>query len=312
MPTRIRNLAPLDHPILKQRRLPDWLKKDLRQGKNAANTTNLLEDLKLNTICESGKCPNKNECYSQNTATIMILGEQCTRNCHYCAVKPGKPTTVDADEPKRVLEAVQRLGLEHVVITSVTRDDLPDEGVNQFARTILLLREYNPGLIIEVLTPDFRQNQDLAVQTLAELPIDIFNHNIETVRSIHKSMRPQGGYDLSLNMLKKMHQSQSRAVIKSGAMLGVGEMDADVLEMMKDLRSVGCAMLTLGQYLQPTKAHREIHRFIAPNEFETYKTIAFQMGFQLVEAGPFVRSSYHAKNSFEKLKTILAQKYQSK
>lgn len=288
------------------RRLPDWLRKDLSPGKKATATTELLSDLKLNTICESGKCPNKNECYSQNTATIMILGEQCTRNCHYCAVKPGKPTAVDPNEPERVLEAVRRLGLEHVVITSVTRDDLPDEGIGQFIQTIQLLRNFFPGLIIEVLTPDFRQNQTAAIDILSKLPIDIFNHNIETVRILHKSMRPQGGYDLSLNLLKGMNDSASKAVIKSGAMLGVGETEKDIFEMMKDLRAAGCTMLTLGQYLQPTKAHRNVDRFVSPEEFNFYKEAAFNMGFELVDAGPFVRSSYHAKDSFEKLRRILS------
>lgn len=286
-------------------RLPDWLRKSLSTGHQAAQTDELIADLKLNTICESGRCPNRNECYSQKTASFMILGDRCTRNCHYCSVAPGKPLPPDTAEPAHLAEAVHRLGLEHVVVTSVTRDDLEDEGLGHFEQVAHALRARVPNLILEVLTPDFKRDQERAVRVLTKLPIDIFNHNIETTRSIHKRVRPQGGYDLSLNLLKRMRQTAPDRITKSGAMLGLGETREEVLQMLEDLRSAGCRMLTLGQYLQPDRTACPVERFVTPEEFNEYRSAAEGMGFELVESGPFVRSSYHAKDSFVKLRALM-------
>lgn len=286
-------------------RLPEWLRKSLSSGHQAAQTDALIGDLSLNTICESGRCPNRNECYSQKTASFMILGDRCTRNCHYCSVAPGKPLPPDPAEPANLAEAVHRLGLEHVVVTSVTRDDLEDEGLGHFELVARALRARVPNLILEVLTPDFKRDQERAVAALIKLPIDIFNHNIETTRSIHKRVRPQGGYDLSLNLLKRMRQSAPDRITKSGAMLGLGETREEVLQMLADLRDAGCRMLTLGQYLQPDRTACPVERFVTPEEFDEYRSEAEQMGFELVESGPFVRSSYHAKDSFVKLRSLM-------
>lgn len=288
-------------------RLPVWLRKSLSTGQQAAKTDELISELGLKTICESGRCPNRNECWSQKTASFMILGDRCTRNCHYCSVAPGKPLHPDPNEPEHLAEAVARLGLDHAVVTSVTRDDLEDEGLEHFRQVTAALRRRNPGLILEVLTPDFKRDQDRAVRALAEMPIDIFNHNIETVRSVHRRVRPQGGYDLSLNLLRLVAERQPHRITKSGAMLGLGETRDEVLEMLADLRRAGCRMLTLGQYLQPDKTACPVERFVAPEEFADYKTAAEQMGFELVESGPFVRSSYHAKDSFDKLRRWMAE-----
>jgi len=262
-------------------------------------------DLDLNTICRSGRCPNRNECYSQKTATFMIMGDLCTRNCHDCSVRPGKPLPLDAQEPARIVEAVRRLGLKHVVITSVTRDDLPDEGIGHFNEVIHGLRSLDPGLILEVLTPDFRRDPERASRAFSGLPIDIFNHNIETVRAHHRRVRPQGGYDLSLRLLNEVHQLNPRLIMKSGAMLGLGESEDDVRQMLEDLRDHGCQMLTLGQYLQPDRTACPVVRYVPPEEFDLYRKMAEAMGFLIVESGPFVRSSYHAKSSFEKLLHLL-------
>lgn len=286
-------------------RLPDWLRKSLSAGHQAARTDSLIGDLKLNTICESGRCPNRNECYSQKTASFMILGDRCTRNCHYCSVAPGKPLPPDEGEPGRLAEAVSRLGLAHVVITSVTRDDLEDEGLGHFKKVVEALRASTRGLILEVLTPDFKRDPKRAAEALAALPIDIFNHNIETVRSVHKRVRPQGGYDLSLDFLRLMRRTAPDRITKSGAMLGLGETREEVLEMLRDLRAAGCQMLTLGQYLQPDRTACPVERFVPPSEFDEYRSFAEAMGFALVESGPFVRSSYHAKDSFAKLRHLM-------
>lgn len=286
-------------------RLPEWLRKNLSSGHQAARTDELISGLGLHTICESGRCPNRNECYSQKTASFMILGDRCTRNCHYCSVAPGKPLPPDPHEPENLAQAVLKLGLEHAVVTSVTRDDLEDEGLEHFKKVTEALRRVNPGLILEVLTPDFKRDQARAVLALAELPIDIFNHNIETVRSVHRRVRPQGGYDLSLNLLKRVREQSPQRITKSGAMLGLGETRDEVLCMLEDLRTVGCQMLTIGQYLQPDKTACPVERFVTPAEFADFRSAAEQMGFDIVESGPFVRSSYHANDSFEKLRRLM-------
>lgn len=289
-------------------RLPPWLRKSLSPGLDSFRTDTLVKDLGLETICESGRCPNRNECWSQKTATFMVMGERCTRNCLYCSVPNAKPLPLDPGEPGRLAEAVSRLGLRHVVVTCVTRDDLEDEGAAHMAACVRELKAKDPELILEILTSDFRRTQERAAALMAQQPIDIFNHNIETARRLHKKVRPQGGYDLSLELLRRMDKRGGAYVVKSGAMLGMGETREEVLEMMGDLRAAGCQMLTLGQYLQSYAAGLPVDRFVEPAEFEEYREIGYNMGFLLVESGPFVRSSYHAKDSFEKLRSMLGRK----
>ncbi len=238
----------------------------------------------------------------------MIMGDRCTRSCRYCAVTTARPLPLDPDEPARVALAALNLGLKHVVITSVTRDDLPDEGVGHFARVVRALRDMDPSLIIEILTQDFRRRQDEASAILRGLEIDIFNHNIETVRRLHKVIRPGGGYDLSLNLIRNMAGSGGKFITKSGAMLGLGETWDEVTAMMQELRDCGCEILTLGQYLRPDPKKIPVARYIRPEEFEEYREAGYRMGFSVVESGPFVRSSYHAKDSFEKIKALIGRR----
>jgi lipoic acid synthetase len=288
-------------------RLPPWLRKSLAAGRAAADTDALIRDLGLETICQSGRCPNRNECWSQKTATFMILGDRCTRSCSYCSVPTGRGPEVDPTEPERLARAAARLGLRHVVVTSVTRDDLPDEGAGHFREVVLRLKAGDPSLIVEVLTPDFRRTQPAAAAALSALPIDIFNHNVETVERLHRRIRPQGGYALSLGLLRRMADARRgpRPVLKSGAMLGLGETREEVLRLLADLRAAGCEMLTLGQYLRSHDAGAPVARFVPPEEFEEFRQIGYNMGFYLVESGPFVRSSYHAKGSFDRLQERL-------
>jgi lipoyl synthase len=292
------------------RRLPPWLRKKLAFGKEALRTDSILQERGLQTICQSGKCPNRNECYSQHTATFMIMGSRCTRSCRYCAVTTAKPEPLDTQEPEKIAEAVSLLGLEHAVITSVTRDDLVDEGVGHFTAVTLMLKQSNPHIILELLTPDFRRDQFKAVEIFGGLDFEIFNHNIETVKRLHHWARPQGGYDLSLDLLRRMAKAKPSCLIKSGAMLGLGETQDEVRSMMKDLRELGCQMLTLGQYLKSDPHGLDVKRFVEPREFDEYKEIGYDMGFWQVESGPFVRSSYHAKHSFEKIKEYISARSQ--
>lgn len=289
-----------------ERRLPDWLRRDLKVGHEAARTDTLLKEFGLHTICESGRCPNRNECYSQKTATFMILGDTCTRSCSFCSVSTGRPEVVDVDEPRRVAQAAKILGLEHVVVTSVNRDDLPDEGAQHFIDVIRALRqELGEDLIIEILTPDFKRTQTAAVgRILAESP-DIFNHNVETVPSLYRRVRPQGDYKRSLEIFREIKRRSEYALAKSGLMLGLGETREEVLEVCRDLRAAGCDILTLGQYLQSSGTGLAVAEYVKPEIFEELKEEALAMGFSWVESGPFVRSSFHAKESFESLKKEL-------
>lgn len=288
-------------------RLPQWLRKSLAPGHIAASTDVLLKDLNLHTICESGKCPNRDECYSQRTATFMILGDICTRRCHFCSVTTGKPEALDRDEPRRVAEAARRLGLEHVVVTSVNRDDLPDEGVGHFVSVIQELKKVREDILIEILTPDFRRTQKEAVQKILEAGPHIFSHNIETVPSLFKKVRPQGYYEVTLQIFREIRSQDNGMLTKSGMMLGLGETREEVIQVLEDLRSVDCQILTLGQYLQSSSLNLPVERFVAPEEFAEYKQIAFQLGFTWVESAPFVRSSFHAKESFEALKEAIVR-----
>ena len=287
------------------RRLPDWLRKNLSVGQEATRTDTLLKDMALHTICESGRCPNRDECYSQKTATFMIMGDICTRSCGFCSVSTGRPEVLDIDEPKRVAQATKKLGLEHVVVTSVNRDDLPDEGVAHFVNVIRELKNSLPDLIIEILTPDFRRTQKEAVRVILESGPDIFNHNVETVPSLYRRARPQGDYLRSLQIFKEIKQVSSRALTKSGLMLGLGETYDEVIAVLKDLKNAGCDILTLGQYLQSSAVGLPVAEYIHPSVFKNYKNEAMELGFIWVESAPFVRSSFHAKDSFEALKAHL-------
>jgi len=280
------------------RRLPSWLRREIPRG-NANNfTANLLEELRLETVCDNARCPNRMECYSRKTATFMILGNVCTRPCGFCAVSRGRPEELENDEPARVAEAAARMELKHVVITSVTRDDLPDGGAEQFYRCVLAVRE-RTGATIEVLTPDF-VNHEKALARVVEAEPEVFNHNTETVPRLYRSVRgPKSEYRWTLAMLRRVKQLSPTIKTKSGLMLGLGETRAEILDTLTDLLSYGCDFLTLGQYLQPSSKHLPVARYIPPAEFVEFGEFARQLGFKKVASGPFVRSSYHARDMAE-------------
>lgn len=257
-----------------------------------AYTSNVIDDLKLETVCESAKCPNRTECWSHQTATFMILGNVCTRPCGFCSVPKGKTETVELDEPERVAEAAERLGLKHVVITSVTRDDLPDGGADHFYECVLAVRE-RTGAAVEVLTPDFMGNT-AAIDRVIESQPEVFNHNTETVPRLYDRVRRNANYQRTLDLLNHVKVQAPKMLTKSGLMLGLGETQEEVLEVCADLRNVGCDMLTLGQYLQPTPAHLPVERYVPPEEFDEVGELTRKLGFRFVASGPFVRSSYHA------------------
>ena len=279
--------------LSKRPRLPEWFRLKLPTASAYFATRNLIDDLNLNTVCESARCPNHWECWSKGTATFMIAGDSCTRACGFCAVDTRKPMALEADEPDRVAEATRRMKLKHVVITAVARDDLSDGGASHFKRVIERVREVNPGVLIEVLTPDF-QDDDSAIDAVISARPEIFNHNLETVRSLTPEVRSVATYDRSLSVLAKVKKRVPGIYTKSGLMLGLGETKEELLETMADLRSAGCDLLTLGQYLQPTEKHLKIEEFIHPDQFAAYKRTAEAMGFSYVASGPLVRSSYHA------------------
>jgi lipoyl synthase len=282
-------------PILKPRpRLPEWLRMQLPTSDSFFKTRALLSDLKLHTVCESARCPNHWECWSKGTATFMIAGDRCTRACGFCAVSTAKPFALEVDEPERVAEATRRMGLKHVVITAVARDDLADGGADHFRRTILAVREAVPGIIIEVLTPDFL-DRDTAIDTVLLARPQVFNHNLETVRRLTPEVRSRATYERSLNVLRKVKEKRGGEIYtKSGLMLGLGETEAELFEAMRDLREAHCDILTLGQYLQPTPKHLPVVEFVPPAKFEHYREVAEASGFLHVASGPMVRSSYHA------------------
>ena len=278
----------------KRARLPEWLRITLPTSDSFARTRGLLDELKLHTVCESAKCPNHWECWSKGTATFMIAGDRCTRACGFCAVSTAKPLALEADEPARVAEATRRMKLKHVVITAVARDDLKDGGAEHFRQTIEKVRELNPGIIIEVLVPDFLDN-DLAIENVLAANPHIYNHNLETVRRLTPSVRHRATYDRSLTVLKKVKEKRGDTIYtKSGVMLGLGETEEELLQAMQDLRSSNCDLLTLGQYLQPSLKHLPVVEFVTPAKFAEYKVRAEEMGFIHVASGPMVRSSYHA------------------
>lgn len=272
-------------------RLPRWLKRPLPQA-GMRYTTDVIADLRLETVCESAKCPNRSECWSRQTATFMILGNVCTRPCGFCSVPRGKTEAIEIDEPQRVAEAARRLGLSHVVITSVTRDDLPDGGAEHFYHCVQAVRE-ETGAKVEVLTPDFRGNRS-AIRRVIEARPDVFNHNTETVPRLYDRVRRNAEYGRTLHLLAQVKDEAPNMPTKSGLMLGLGETLDEVLQTCADLRAVGCDMITLGQYLQPTPAHLPVERYVPPEEFDEIGDLVRRMGFSMVASGPFVRSSYHA------------------
>jgi lipoic acid synthetase len=283
-------------------RLPEWLRLKLPTSSAFAQTRNLLGELKLHTVCESAKCPNHWECWSKGTATFMIAGDRCTRACGFCAVSTAKPLALETDEPARVAEATRRMKLKHVVITAVARDDLKDGGAEHFRQTIEKVRELNPGIVIEVLVPDFLDN-DVAIENVLAANPHIYNHNLETVRRLTPSVRHRATYDRSLSVLKKVKEKRGDTIhTKSGIMLGLGETETELFQAMHDLRSSNCDLLTLGQYLQPSLKHLPVVEFVRPEKFAEYKVRAEEMGFVHVASGPMVRSSYHA-DEFELPKT---------
>lgn len=280
------------------KRFPAWLRRQIPSG-STYPTHKTLEEFRLNTVCESALCPNRVECYSRKTATFMILGEICTRACGFCAISVGRPQTVELDEPERVARAARELGLKHVVVTSVARDDMKDEGADHFYRTILAIREHVPEATIEVLTPDFHAKPKL-IEHVCDAHPDVFNHNLETVERLSPRVRPQARYERSLRVLRHIKSYDSAIATKSGLMLGLGEAPDEVLTAFRDLRSVDCDILTLGQYLKPGEGKLEIEEFISPETFAFYEREAKKMCFKEVYAGPYVRSSYHAGEVFER------------
>ena len=310
----------------KVQRLPQWMRRPIATDEQFPDVSKLLESLQLNTVCSSAKCPNRHECWNRGTATVMILGNTCTRNCRFCNVNTGRPGPVDAGEPARVAEAAKRLNLRHIVITSVTRDDLPDGGAGAFADTIRAVKEAMPDASVEVLTPDFVEHLD----TVLDAQPDVFNHNLETVKRLQKVIRPQASYEKSLATLRKAAErgcrtglsgtpdslcqggkshaleyekrvlqvnealSQHKILVKSGLMLGLGETDEEIFQTLEDLYAAGVRLLTLGQYLSPTREHYPVERFVSPEHFDELASKARLMGFEGVAAGPLVRSSYRA------------------
>ncbi|MCH8923956.1 MAG: lipoyl synthase [Planctomycetes bacterium] len=275
-------------------RLPRWLKRNVPKGNANHFTARLLEELRLETVCDSARCPNRMECYSQKTATFMILGKVCTRSCGFCSVEKGRTSLPEADEPQRVAEAARRLGLRHVVITSVTRDDLPDGGAEHFYQCVREVRNAT-GAVVEVLTPDFVHCKD-ALDRVVDAAPEVFNHNTETVPRLYRPVRGRkSDYRWTLELLRRVKRLDPNIQTKSGLMLGLGETQEELLNTLSDLRDAGCDLLTLGQYLQPSPQHLPVVRYVPPEEFDELGRLAKSLGFRQVASGPFVRSSYHAR-----------------
>lgn len=277
-------------------RLPEYLKRPIIDTEKTKTVRRILKTKCLNTVCEGARCPNKSECYSRNTATFLIMGSVCTRNCRYCNISPARPEPLDEEEPKHVAEAVNELGLKYAVITSVTRDDLPDGGAGHFKKCIDEIRKISDAKI-EILTPDFKGNRD-ALDTIIKAKPDVFNHNIETVKSIFKTARPQGNYFTSLEVLRHI-KDNSNMITKSGLMIGLGENFDEIEETLYDLKNAGVDIVTIGQYIQPSKAHLEVTKYYTLEEFEDIKKLAKKAGFKNFEIGPLVRSSYKAMKSWQ-------------
>ena len=275
-----------------QRRLPDYLKRPIIDTDKTRTVRKILKTKCLNTVCENARCPNKNECYTKNTATFLIMGGNCTRNCRYCNISCAKPEPLDLEEPKHIAEAVKALGLKYAVITSVTRDDLPDGGAEHFANCIYEIRKICPDTKIEILTPDFKGDRN-GLDLIIKAHPDVFNHNIEAVRDIFKAVRPQGDYNCSLGVLKYVKEN-SDILTKSGLIIGLGETFEQIEQTLIDLKNIGCDIVTIGQYIQPSKQHLEVAKYYTPEEYDELKALAQKAGIKNYQIGPLVRSSYRA------------------
>lgn len=276
---------------------PEWLKLSPLDAAALADMRKLTRQLNLHTVCESARCPNRQECYAEGTATFMILGNVCTRNCTFCAVESGRPQVPDPHEPENVAAAVAELQLKYAVITSVTRDDLADGGAAHFARTIEAIHNYNPDIMVEALIPDF-QGSPSSLQIVTDTPVAVLNHNVETVPRLYPEVRPQAEYRRSLGLLRQARLSKPGLLTKSGLMLGLGETRQEVIDLMADLRQAGSDLLTIGQYLQPSLGHHRVARYVPPEEFAEYENIGKQLGFRYVASGPLVRSSFQAAEMY--------------
>lgn len=284
-------------------RKPKWLRTKI-QCKGLNKMKNFVGDMSLNTVCQSAMCPNIGECFSKKTATFMIMGDICTRRCRFCAVKEGKPQALDEEEPKRVAEACKKLGLRHAVITSVTRDDLEDGGASHFAKTIREIKKIpSSSITVEVLVPDFKGNKK-SIKTVVDARPEVINHNLETVPRLYDKVRPIARYDRSLGLLKRVKEIDPNILTKSGIMVGLGETEKEVVDLMKDLLEIGCDMLTIGQYLRPSKKHIEIEKYVTPEQFERYKDIGESLGFKHIASAPLVRSSYNAAEGLAQAEEI--------
>lgn len=283
-------VVPKDEPLKK----PSWLKIKLPSASQAEHVRSMLRNKKLYTVCEEASCPNLPECFGNGTATFMILGQVCTRRCPFCEVGHGRPLPIDADEPRHLAEAIQQMGLNYVVITSVDRDDLRDGGAKHFADCVRAAREAMPGIGVEILTPDFRGRMDVAIAEMSVEPPDVFNHNIETVPRLYKQARPGSDYQWSLDLIKKFGERHQNIPTKSGLMVGLGETMDEIKQTIQDLYDHGCRMLTVGQYLAPSDSHLPVERYYPPEEFVEIQVYAEALGFKHVASGPLVRSSYHA------------------
>ena len=279
-------------PALERPKRPDWLRVKLPYGENYKKVREIIDTHKLHTVCESARCPNMGECWGAGTATFMILGNVCTRSCAFCAVATGRPTELDTEEPQRVAEAVALMGIQHAVITSVNRDELADGGASIWAATVREIRARTPHVTMETLIPDFKAKWD-ALQLVLDAAPDVVSHNMETVERLYRRVRPQAKYSRSLEQIARTKAAGLRT--KSGVMLGLGETPDEVYQIMRDLKAHGCDVLTLGQYLQPTKLHLPVEAFITPEQFTHYETVGLELGFDYVESGPLVRSSYHSE-----------------
>jgi len=294
-------------PTPPRQRKPDWIRVKAPVSQGYADTRKLMRDLGLVTVCEEAACPNIGECWTKKHATVMILGDTCTRACAFCNVKTGMPRAVDALEPEHVATAAAELGLEHIVITSVDRDDLPDGGASQFVKVIEALRRNTPKTTIQILTPDFRNKHDAAVESIVAARPDVYNHNLETVPRLYPTIRPGARYYASLRLLETVKRLDPSIFTKSGVMVGLGEQRLEVHQVMDDMRSAGIDFLTMGQYLQPTPRHATLEEYVTPDAFKAYASIARAKGFLMVAASPLTRSSYHAGDDFAKMQAARAE-----
>ena len=303
MSIKARHPEKVNKPINPIKKKPEWIRSKIVDSKIFFQTKQVVNQNNLVTVCQEANCPNITECWSKKHATFMIMGDTCTRACAFCDVKTGKPTNLDVFEPVKISNAVKKLNLKHVVITSVDRDDLEDGGANHFYKVVKTTREKNPDTSIEVLTPDFLRKGD-AYKKVLEADLDVFNHNIETVPRLYTKVRPGARYFASLELLKNAKQCNKKVFTKSGIMVGLGENKEEIIQVMDDLRSAEVDFLTIGQYLQPSVKHYPLHRYVHPNEFTKFKSIALSKGFLIVASSPLTRSSYHADEDFSKMKKL--------